>query len=144
MKRSKKIVVSAATLSLLLFTPLHLIHAQSIVFSKDAQGDWEFNSGFQSNGTFHALVTSDGRGSFGGGSNFTDTSIPESVDIEVLVANTGGAGFSSPCSTPKFTGNPTVDLACYATAATNQGFPYTIGQTAKVAAPAKSAPCKCP
>ena len=147
MKKTKqtKTLMGAGALGLLLLTPLYLTHAQSLVFSKDTQGNWQFDSGFQNNSTFHTLITSDGRGNSGIGSDLTDTGIPGSVNMEVLVTDTGGGVFSNHCSSPNYTGNPTVDLACYATAAKSQNFPYAIGQTWQIqAVAAKPDPCVCP
>jgi hypothetical protein len=146
MKKSKKLFTSAGALALLLLTPLYFTHAQSITFSKDSHGNWEFNSGFHDNSTYHALITSDGRGNSGIDSDLTDTSISSLVNMEVFVADTNGAGFSDTCSSPNYTGNPTVDLSCYAAAARSQNFPYAIGQSwqTQSAAATDPSPCKCP
>ena len=148
MKKFKKPRLLASTtalgLLLILLIPLHFTHAQSIIFSTDTHGNWEFNSGFHNNSTYHTLITSDGRGNSGIDSDLTDTSISALVNMEVFVADTKGAAFSDPCSSPNYTGNPTVDLACYAAAAKSQDFPYAIGQTWQIQAATEPSPCKCP
>jgi hypothetical protein len=145
---AQKFTAVIATAFLLIFTPLSVTHAQSITFSIDPHGNWEYDSGFPGYSTFSAFVATDGSSSSGLDTSLRDTNVSRNAKLEVFVANTSGMSFGDPCSTPSFTGSPTVDLACYAAAAQTQGFPYSFGQSWQDTAPAQSSmstsPCKCP
>jgi len=114
--------------------PLYVIHAQLstsavITFSTDARGNWEYTSGFHDGSTHYGSISSDGRGSSGAGTDTIDTGIPTTVKLEVFVADTDKHTYVDPCSSVKYTGNPTADFACEAAASQKQGYVYAIGQT---------------
>jgi hypothetical protein len=142
-----RIMLGAGMFSLL-FAPPYLTHAQSISFTTDAQGNSEYSAGFQSTYIYLAFITSDGRGSGGNVPNPWDTGVPSSVKMEVFAADTQGGTFANPCSSPRFTGDPSSDLACLAIAAQSQGYAYTIGQSWSDAPTSSqtvaTSPCNCP
>jgi hypothetical protein len=120
--------------------PVSYTHAQSITFTTTAQGNWEYSSGFKENSVYFTFVTPLGQSGVGIGSGPRDSGVSAKTKLEVFIADTYGQTFTSSCSTPKFTGDPTADLSCYAAAATDQGYPYVLD----ISPDEMTVPCTCP
>ncbi len=99
-----------------------------INFSKSTSNTWAYSAGFKDSTNYSMFVTSDGRGFSGITDEPAITEVPAAVPIEVLVAKTNGHPFNASCSSPNFTGNPSVDFACYISAARAQNYPYAVGK----------------
>jgi hypothetical protein len=150
-----KITAFAAMVLMILAGPAYFTHAQdapTITWSKNAQGNWRFDSTYASQYPFAYWIDSRGLGSEGPVPHPDNTNVPTSVKMELLVADTGTHPFSDPCSTSTFTGDAEADLSCVAAAISAQGYSYTIGtspdpSTLPPASPPKPqlpAPCVCP
>jgi hypothetical protein len=157
-RKSFKRAFAGSTAALLLCLPANFTHAQTagdISFTVTSSGNWEYAPPFQEPRLFSTFMTSDGRGSVREGAEPFDTGIPTSITLEVLIADTPDGIFMNHCPTPRFTNDPEDDLSCFATAATDQGFAYVIGESTAIPIPPPPpappspparlpAPCVCP
>jgi hypothetical protein len=103
--------------------------AATMSFFANQNNNWQFTAGFNHGTNWGAYVDPDGAQGAGLAGDPEDSGVSVTKPLEAFAADTNGKYINDSCTPMTYTGDPTVDFACYITEAEAQGYTYVLGQT---------------